>query len=113
MAATGESVTGPQIGDVKQTAAYRGLRAAVIILGVLIALALGTLVVGFVFKLGSRSVVKGETAVFEPPPGARIEAMAVSGDRLVLHLRTRQSEEVDIIDTESGHLISRLKFPPP
>jgi hypothetical protein len=107
-----ESATGTQI-DIKQTATYRGLKAAVIILGILILLALATLVVGFVFKLGSRSAHRGEATAFVPPPGASIVAMEVSGDRLVLHLHTASGDEVDIVDTESGKLVSRLKFAAP
>jgi len=112
LAELGESGTASHI-DIKETATYRGLKAAVIILGVLIVLALATLVVGFVFRLGSRSAGRGESAaVFSPPPGARIVSMEVSGDRLILHLRTSTSEEIDIVDTESGRLVARLKLAP-
>ena len=108
-----ESGTGPQI-DVKQTAAYRWLKAAVIILGVLILLALGVLVVGFAVKLGGHraSGSAGDVISYTPPPGAKLVTMEISNDRLILHLRSAASEEVDIIDTDNGHLVARLKFAP-
>jgi hypothetical protein len=108
-----ESGTGPQI-DVKQTAAYRWLKAAVIILGVLILLALGVLVVGFAVKLGGHraSGTTGDTFTYAPPPGAKLVSMEISNDRLIIHLKSATAEEVDIIDTDNGHLVARLKFAP-
>jgi len=112
LAEFGESGTGPQI-DVKQTAAYRWLRAAVIILGVLILLALGVLIVGFAVKLGHKpSAAAADTFTYAPLPGAKLVTMEVSNDRLIIHLRSSTAEEVDIIDTGNGHLVARLTFAP-
>jgi hypothetical protein len=106
-----ESGTGPQI-DVKQTATYRALQAVVIILGVLIVMALGVLVAGFAFGVGGHAASHEMSASFAPPAGTKLVSMEVSGDRLILHLRSATSDEVDIVDTQNGHLISRLAFPP-
>jgi hypothetical protein len=106
-----ESGTGPQI-DVKQTTAYRGLRAAVIILGVLIVLALGILVVGLFIKLGGHKPPGDAPDAYVAPPDAKLLSTEVSNDRLILHLRTGASDEIDIVDTQSGRLVARLKFPP-
>jgi hypothetical protein len=110
VAAFSESGTGPQV-DVKQTAAYRGLKAAVIILGVLIVLALGVLVARLFIKLGGHKAASDAAASYVPPPDARLITMEVSNDRLILHLRSGVSDEIDIVDTQSGRLVARLKFP--
>ncbi len=95
----------------KQTTAYRAALAAVIILSILIVLALGALVVGFVVKSGGHKPVAVATDSYTPPPGARFVSMEVSADRLILHLRSASSDEIDIVDTQSGRLVTRLKFP--
>ena len=111
MAEFGESGTGPQI-DMKQTAAYRGLKAAVILLGVLIVIALGILVVGLAVKLGSGGASRDTMPVFAPHAGAKLVSMETSDDRLILHLRSASSDEIDIVDTRNGRLVARLTFAP-
>ncbi len=105
------SGTAPQI-DVRKTATYRGLLAAVIIMGVLIVVGVGALVVGMVYKLGGRGTTHTESASYAPPPGAKLISMETSGDRLLLRLREGASEEVDIVDTTDGRLIARFRFSP-
>jgi len=95
--------------DERRSIAYRGLLAAVIILGVLIVIALGTLVIGLVMRFSGHPT--STATPYVPPPGARLVAMETSGDRLVLHLRTTGGEEVDIVDLESGRSVARISFP--
>lgn len=99
--------------DVKQTLAYRGLKASVIILGVLIVIALMVLVAGFAIKLGRHDPVRDAVATFVPPPDAKFVSSQASGDRLVLHLRSHAGEEIDIIDTSDGRLVARIRFASP
>ena len=80
-------------------------------LGVLIVIAFGALVVGFVMRLGGSAHETPSVAPFTLAPGMRIESMEVSGDRLVLRLSGSAGEEIDIIDTETGRLVSRLRSP--
>lgn len=100
---------------VKQSAAYRFLLAAVILLGVLIVIALGVLVVGLAMRLdGHRSPrVDSTAAQFTLVQGARVVSTDVSGDRLVVHLRGSFGDEIDIIDTQTGRLVAKLRAPPP
>ncbi len=91
--------------------AYRVLLAVVIILGVLIVVGLAALVAGFAMRLGGRAPAHAQASVFTPPAGARVLAVQTGGDRLVLHLRTRSGEEVDIVDTENGRLVAHFEFP--
>ena len=93
--------------------AYRGLLAVVIILGVLIVVGLGVLVVGLVMRFEGRGPATGQAAVFAPPKDARVLGAETSGNRLVLRLRTPSGEEIDIVDTETGRLVTRLTFPSP
>jgi hypothetical protein len=106
-----EQPAGPQ-----KTLAYRGAKFAVIVLSALIILALIGLVVGTVMKLSGRSthlIGRGGTSAFALPPGAKIVSAESQPGRLILHVRSPQGDEIDIIDTDDGRLISQVKTPPP
>jgi hypothetical protein len=108
-----EQPAGPQ-----NTLAYRGAKYAVIVLSALIILALIGLVVGTVMKLSGRSThVFGGSAItaFALPPGARILRTETQPGRLIVHVRSPSGDEIDIIDTADGHLVSQVKTaaPPP
>jgi len=100
---------GPQ-----NTLAYRGAKYAVIILSALIILALIALVVGVAMKLSgrlSRPSASGQTFVL--PRGAKIVTTDVQPGRIVLHVRSPQGDEIDIIETDTGRLVSRIAASPP
>jgi hypothetical protein len=94
-----------------QTPAYKAAKLAVIILSALIILALIALVIGGLSKMRSRpsAAATGAPSVFTLAPGARILAMESQPGRLILRLRTATGEEIDIIDTADGRLISQIK----
>ena len=98
-----------------QTPAQRLLRMIVIGLGVVLILMLGAVVVGIVMKARGpgEAPAPASSAPFAVPEGAQIEHMQVSGDRLILRLKTDRGEEVDIVDTKTGRLVSRIATPPP
>ena len=87
----------------------------VIFLGLLIVLGLGAVVVGMTMKIrgGSSSGSAAAAASLTLPAGATIEAMEVSGNRLILRLRTPAGEEIAIVDTLDGHVVSRITAAPP
>jgi hypothetical protein len=96
--------------DPKKTTSYRLMLAVVIVLGVLIVIALGFLVMGLVSKGSSHGAAQGSVAVtYSLPPGAKILETRSEPNRLILHLRTGDGDEIDIFDTGDGHLISRVK----
>jgi hypothetical protein len=98
--------------DPKKTTSYRLMLAVVIILGVLIVIALGFLVRGLVSKGSPHSASPDSAtaaAAFALPPGARIVQTETQPNRLILHVHAPDGDEVDIIDTTDGHLISRIK----
>ena len=96
--------------------AYRGAKYAVIILTALIILALIGLVVGAMMKLSGRSthlIGRGSSASYTLPPGAIILSTESQPGRLIISVRSPQGDEIDIIDTDNGQLISQLKTAPP
>jgi len=107
--------------DEKQTLRYRTARLAVIILSALIILALVALVVGGVMQLtghstkifgSSKPAAPGASApgleAFTLPPGAKVVKTESQPGRLILHVHSDAGDEIDIVDTADGHLISRI-----
>jgi hypothetical protein len=92
-----------------QTASYKAAKAAVIVLSVLIVMALVALVIGGISKLGGKTTRRADPASFQLPPGARIVEMQSQPGRLILRVRDRNGEEIDLIDTQDGHLVAQIK----
>ena len=92
-----------------QTPAYKAAKLAVIILSVLIILALIALVVGGVTRGGRKTPYAGATATFQLPSGARIIDMQSQPGRLILRVRDATGEEIDLLDTQDGHLVGQVK----
>ena len=105
--------------DPKSTAGYRAAKLAVIVLSALIILALVGLVVGVVLKMTGRSthVFGSSTAAsdsaFILPAGARIMSSDTQPGRLILHVRSGEGDEIDIVSTDDGHLVARIRSAPP
>ena len=112
MLALSDSIPAP---PQKHSPAYRALLAAVILLGALIVIGLGVLVAGLAMKLGGHARVPPASSIaqFTLTPGARVVSVDVSGDRLVLRLRSPTGDEIDVIDTETGRLVAKLKSAAP
>ena len=92
-----------------QTPAHKAAKLAVIILSALIILAVIALVVGGLTHLGGKSPAHGATAAFELPHGARIVEMQSQPGRLILRVRDAAGEEIDMIDTQDGHLVGQVR----
>jgi hypothetical protein len=109
-----DSGTTPPVQPAKQTAAYRATLAAVILLGLLIVIALGALVVGFM-RAGGRPHDSGASGAVQLTlaPDMKIVSADVSGDRLVLRLHGPAGEEIDIIDTGTGRLVAKVRTAAP
>ena len=96
----------------RSSANARGLKAVVILLGVLIVVCTVLLIVGLIRSATGRgSSSTAET--FLLAPGAHIVSMETEPGRLILRLKTPSGDEVDIIDTQSGHLVSQIKSQAP
>ncbi len=87
------------------------LKAVVIGLGTLIVIALAFVALGIVRKFsGSGAAAAPQAAAFSLAPGAKIVEMQSGSNRLILRVRAQGgAEEVDIIDTDDGRLVARIK----
>ena len=97
------------ISPAAEASSARMLKAVVIGLGVLIVIALAFVVVGIARKFSGSAVPAPGAAVFALPPGARIVEMQSEPNRLILRVRGETGEEIDIVDTDDGHLVARIK----
>ena len=82
----------------------RGLKAVVIILGIILLGMLVAVVYGVVMKMGGKG---GEiAATVSVKPGEQVVDMAGTGDRLVLRLRDAQgAERLIFVDPASGRTL--------
>lgn len=92
-----------------QTPAYKAAKVAVIILSVLIILAVIGLIVGGITRLSKASRQTGPVSIFQLQRGSRIIEMHSEPGRLILRIRNGSSEEIDLFDTQDGHLIGQIK----
>lgn len=94
---------------------HRLMLAVVIVLGALIVIALVLLVAGMMRKFSGPSappaVVSIGQSAFALPAGAKVIEMQSEPNRLILHVHGPDGDEIDIVDTEDGHLVSRIKAP--
>ena len=103
----------PADGD---TASLRWLKYAVIGMGVILILGFFVIAARIVY-LTSRmdaSVPAGESLSVSVQAGAEIKTMALSGNRLALHLSGPGNEDraIMIIDLASGRVLSRVRLTP-
>lgn len=95
-----------------QTPAYKAAKLAVIVLSVLILLALVALVVGAIRTMsGKHSSRPAATSTFQLAPGARIVEMQSQPGRVILRVRDKDGEEIDILDVADGRLVGQVKAP--
>jgi hypothetical protein len=92
-----------------QTPAYKAAKLAVIILSILIILAVIALVLGGITRMGRKTSNAGATSSFQLPAGARIIDMQSQPGRLILRVRDTAGEEIDLLDTQDGHLVGQVK----
>lgn len=67
------------------------------------------LLVGGIAGLGKKSPYRGATVTFQLPQGARIIDMQSQPGRLILRVRDAEGEEIDLLDTQDGHLVGQVK----
>jgi hypothetical protein len=114
----------PIPGSVFNQRQVRTLKIVVIVLGILLVLGFALLVAGLYHeatKLDGQAertaagpvapaVKPGSEVRVDVPEGATVERIAVDGERIVLHVRSPEGEEVVIIDTAQGHVVSRVRL---
>jgi hypothetical protein len=89
--------------------------AAVIFFGVLIVIGVGALIVGLTKGWGTPPPAPSpsETVHMSLKPGYTILSTDTQPGRLVLHLRSPEKDEIDIIDLTDGHIISIISAESP
>jgi hypothetical protein len=88
---------------------YRGLKAVVIILGVLILMAFGVLVGGLVMRAGNNGAAREAYVTrIAAEPGARVAGAEIAGNRLILRREGASSNEIVLIDAASGRVVGRV-----
>jgi flagellar biogenesis protein FliO len=108
---TSNATPTPANEDYKSSPSYRGARAAVILLGVLLAIAFIMLVVGLIMRMTGHGPGQASSAPasFTLAPGAKIVSTDVTETRLILRVRSNAGDEIDIIDTATGRLVGQVK----
>ena len=97
---------------------YRLALGAVIFLGLLIAVGLGVLVYGLMVGWGNTPAAAAQSAPTHPvhmslAPGFSILSTDTQPGRLILHLRSASKDEIDIIDTTDGRIVSVISAEAP
>jgi hypothetical protein len=96
-------------GDPKSSATYRGAKAAVILLSVLLALAFVLVVVGIAMRMTGhtpgQSSAPGRYAL---PGGSKILSLQVAQNRLIMAVQTPTGNRVYIFSTDDGHEIGQI-----
>jgi hypothetical protein len=103
--------------DPKAALSYRLSLAAVIFLGVLIVVGVGVLIVGLMQGWGT-SRPATPSAPNKPvhmslAPGYTILSADTQPGRLVLHLRSPEKDEIDIIALDDGRIVSIISAESP
>jgi len=100
----------------KATLNYRVALGAAIALGALIVIAIGMLIIGF--AMGWNKPHAPPPAPIKPvhmslAPGYTILSADTQPGRLVLHMRSPENDEIDIIDLGDGHIVSIISAQSP
>ncbi len=88
----------------------RALKAAVIVMGVLILAGVATIVVTIVNRMSGPGVAEGPAALalLDEPAGTRIAGMSLATDRVAVQLQGGGPDRVVVVDTRAGHVVARV-----
>jgi hypothetical protein len=89
----------------------RALKAAVIVMGVLIVAGVTTIVVTIVSRTvnsGSGASAVAAQVVLDEPAGTHIVGTSLAADRLAVQLQGGGGDRVVLVDTHAGRVIARI-----
>jgi hypothetical protein len=93
---------------------YRGLKAVVIILGILILMAFGVLVGGLLMRAGASGAAReAYVATIPAERGAAIAGAELTGNRLIVRIESAAGNEIVVVDAATGRVIGRVRLAPP
>lgn len=108
--------TGGDGAKVAPTSFERGLKIAVITMGVLIVLGVLT-VIGRIVYLASRGPAQSVSGAglaastrLSLPAGAAIRSISLSGDRMAVHYDASTGAGIAILDLASGRVLTRVEL---
>jgi len=92
----------------------RAMKILVVVMGVLIVVGTATLAVMIVRRAGGGDTpsAAGLLRQLDEPSGTRIAAIALSQDRLALHLQGGGPDRVVLIDPRNGATVARVALTP-
>jgi hypothetical protein len=88
----------------------RALKAAVIVMGVLILAGVTTIVVTIVNRMSGPGVAEGAAtqAMLDEPAGTRIAGMSLATDRVAVQLQGGGPDRLVVVDTRAGRIVARI-----
>ena len=86
----------------------RALKAAVIVMGVLIVAGIATIVVTIVQRTsGGLAPAQAQQTLLNEPDGTRIAAISATAERLAVQLQGGGPDRVVVLDLRNGHVLLR------
>lgn len=119
MAGLDEPENTPLPGTVFTPRQVRGLKIAVIAMGILLVGGFAFVLATIVYQASRAKPAATPQAALAEWPGeldlandATIAAMALDGDRLALHLNSAAGPEILVLDLKTGKVVSRIRLKP-
>ena len=119
MAAASEPDNMPLPGTVFTPRQVRVLKIAVIVMGLLLVGGFAFVLAAIVYQAsrGGQATPSAEAAAststlseLQIPKDASVTTLALDGNRLALHLNSRQGGEIVVIDVATGKVLARIKL---
>ena len=90
----------------------RALKAAVIVMGVLILGGVATIVVTIVNRISGPGVADGAAtqALLDEPAGTRIAGVSQAADRVAVQLQGGGPDRVVVVDLRAGRVVARINL---
>ncbi len=120
MTVADQSDNTPLPGTVFTPRQVRGLKIAVIVMGLLLVGGFAFVLAAIVYQASKAGQDKAvppaalDGVVAELPIGkdASVTALALDGDRLAIHLNSAAGPEIAVIDLTTGKIIARIRLKP-
>ena len=118
MAMASEPDNTPLPGTVFTPRQVRGLKIAVIVMGLLLVGGFAFVLAAIVYQAsGGRQTstrtsapLRGVESEFPTPRDATVTSLALDGDRLALHLNSPAGAEIAVIDLQTGKVLARIRL---
>jgi hypothetical protein len=116
MAVASEPDNTPLPGTVFTPRQVRGLKIAVIVMGLLLVGGFAFVLAAIVYqasggrRTSTSAPLSGVESEFPTPKDATVTSLALDGDRLALHLNSPAGAEIAVIDLKTGKVLARIRL---